>query len=122
MSIPSLPILSAACVALILPSDGSAETKPPPLRSVPPVQARPGQAMNILYLLIKPRPGFSSAELQSLMRALGARLIDQQEKLGLWRYSAPEGREQAVIDALSKHPGIEFAEPERALSPAGPGD
>jgi len=68
-------------------------------------------------LLVKAKPGVSDAAVQALLASQGAQEKSAIKQIGLRVVNVPPAKLDAVLEALKRHPSIEFAEPDYLLPP-----
>lgn len=66
-------------------------------------------------LLVQPRPGFSEARLDTLLRGMGASRTGRIEAINVVQLRVPEHARDRVLAALQRNPHISFAEPDRLV-------
>lgn len=67
-------------------------------------------------VLVKPATAADEASLQGAVRGVGAREVGRVPQIGVRILQVPEQAEARVIEALSKNPNFEFAEPDYLAS------
>ena len=73
--------------------------------------------------LVKPKVHVADEQVQTLLRSLGAQQQSAIKQIDVRIVSVPPGHSDAVLNALSHNPNIEFAEPDLLLLPdATPSD
>jgi len=77
-----------------------------------PPDAVPGR------LLVKPREGINESDLQHLFAAHGAQQHAAIQQINVRIIKVPEAARDRVLEALQRHAGIEFAEPDGVHQPS----
>lgn len=78
--------------------------------------AAPPQQWASGRILVSPRPGLPAAEFSKIIKAQGANASRKLNGINVYVVEMPPGREQAMAQALSRHPHMKFAELDGAVS------
>jgi subtilisin family serine protease len=71
------------------------------------------------YILVQPRPGLSDVEFGKALATQGGKAVGRLGSLDIYVVALPPAAsEQAVANALSRHPNVKFAEVDRLVAPA----
>ena len=93
---------TAACAAILIVT--------------PSAQAAPPEFV-VGQILVRPAPGLSDARFAQVLSRSKGRALRKLPRLGIAVVQVPDGKEQAVIDALAHNPNIAFAELNRYVKP-----
>lgn len=67
-------------------------------------------------ILVSPRPGLTAAAFDKIIKSHGANASRKLNGINVYVVEMPPGREQAMAQALSRHPNMKFAEVDGAVS------
>jgi hypothetical protein len=63
-------------------------------------------------VLVKFKVGLTGEEIEAIREAYGLSLMKRIERIGVYRFKIPPGSTVGgIVDALNKHPHVEYAEP-----------
>ena len=102
----SAPILIFAAFAVALATVGAFSTA-----------AAQREVFAVGRILVKPAAGLSESEFDQLLAEFGAVRSGTLGNSGVLLIQVPQQAEEAVVQALSDHPNVEFAELDRAIEP-----
>ncbi|MDB5756690.1 MAG: hypothetical protein JWR56_3118, partial [Massilia sp.] len=67
-------------------------------------------------ILVSPRPGLTAAAFDKIIKSHGANASRKLNGINVYVVEMPPGREQAMAQALARHPNMKFAEVDGAVS------
>jgi thermitase len=67
-------------------------------------------------ILVSPRPGLPAAAFNKIIKSYGANASRKLNGINVYVVEMPPGREQAMAQALARHPNMKFAEVDGAVS------
>jgi hypothetical protein len=71
-------------------------------------------------VLVKFKAGLTGEEIEAIREAYGLSLMKRIERIGVYRFKIPAGSTVGgIVDALNKHPHIEYAEPNYTVGITG---